>query len=54
MHASIFSEEYTLSRIDITPSASATQNACKLCAPLGAALVFKGIRDAVPLLQVLD
>ena len=30
---------------------SATQNACNLCAPLGAALVFKGIANAVPLLH---
>ncbi|MFZ1983034.1 MAG: nitrogenase component 1, partial [Desulfatitalea sp.] len=51
MKASNFTEEYTLSQIKITPSASATQNACKLCAPLGAALVFKGIRGAVPLLH---
>jgi nitrogenase molybdenum-iron protein NifN len=29
----------------------ATQNGCKLCAPLGACLVFKGIRGAVPLLH---
>ena len=42
---------YSLDPINITPSASATQNACKLCAPLGAALVFKGIRTAVPLLH---
>ncbi|MFZ6027436.1 MAG: nitrogenase component 1 [Chloroflexota bacterium] len=28
-----------------------TQNACKLCAPLGAALAFKGIAGAVPLLH---
>jgi nitrogenase molybdenum-iron protein NifN len=28
-----------------------TQNACKLCAPLGAALAFKGIQGAVPLLH---
>ena len=28
---------------------TATQNACNLCAPLGAALVFKGIAGAVPL-----
>jgi nitrogenase molybdenum-iron protein NifN len=33
------------------PSAAATQNACKLCAPLGAALVFKGIAGAIPLLH---
>jgi nitrogenase molybdenum-iron protein NifN len=32
-------------------SAAATQNACKLCSPLGAALVFKGIAGAVPLLH---
>ena len=30
---------------------SATQNACNLCAPLGAALVFKGIANAMPLLH---
>lgn len=30
---------------------SATQNACNLCAPLGAALVFKGIANSVPLLH---
>ena len=33
------------------PEYSATQNACKLCAPLGASLVFKGIEGAVPLLH---
>ncbi len=33
------------------PEYTATRNACKLCAPLGAALVFKGIRDGVPLLH---
>lgn len=36
---------------DVTPTYTATQNACKLCAPLGASLVFKGIRGAVPLLH---
>ena len=30
---------------------TATQNACKLCTPLGAALVLKGIENAVPLLH---
>ena len=30
---------------------TATKNACKLCSPLGAALVFKGVRGAVPLLH---
>lgn len=32
-------------------SYSATQNACNLCTPLGAALVFKGIANCVPLLH---
>jgi nitrogenase molybdenum-iron protein NifN len=44
-------DAYSLSQIPITPSAMATQNGCKLCAPLGASLVFKGIRGAVPLLH---
>ena len=30
---------------------TATRNACKLCTPLGASLVFKGVRNAVPLLH---
>lgn len=30
---------------------TATKNACKLCTPLGASLVFKGIEGAVPLLH---
>ena len=34
-----------------TRHAAATQNACKLCSPLGAALVFKGIAGSVPLLH---
>jgi nitrogenase molybdenum-iron protein NifN len=28
-----------------------TKNSCKLCAPLGASLVFKGIKGAIPLLH---
>lgn len=28
-----------------------TRNACKLCTPLGAAMVFKGIKGAIPLLH---
>jgi len=28
-----------------------TQNACKLCSPLGAAFVFKGVANGVPLLH---
>lgn len=43
--------DYVLEQIKTAPSPSATQNACKLCAPLGASLVFKGIRGAVPLLH---
>lgn len=31
--------------------AAATRNACKLCAPLGAAMVFKGIRGCLPFLH---
>ncbi|MGE9293140.1 MAG: nitrogenase component 1 [Puniceicoccales bacterium] len=31
--------------------ASATRNACKLCTPLGAAMVFKGIRGCLPFLH---
>jgi len=42
---------YRLKDLRTKPAAAATQNACKLCAPLGAALVFKGIAGAVPLLH---
>ena len=42
---------YRLKDLETRPSAAATQNACKLCSPLGAALVFKGIAGAVPLLH---
>jgi nitrogenase molybdenum-iron protein alpha/beta subunit len=28
-----------------------TQNACKLCAPLGASIVFRGIENCVPLVH---
>lgn len=42
---------YTLDQIAVTPVTSASQNACKLCSPLGAALVFKGIANSVPLLH---
>jgi nitrogenase molybdenum-iron protein NifN len=31
------------------PSFVSTRNACKLCAPLGASLVFRGIEGCVPL-----
>ena len=43
--------KYLLKDLKTKPSVSATQNACKLCSPLGAALVFKGIAGAVPLLH---
>ncbi len=37
---------------DLRPEhATATQNACNLCAPLGAALAFKGVANCVPLLH---
>jgi nitrogenase molybdenum-iron protein NifN len=42
---------YRLKDMEAKPTAAATQNACKLCSPLGAALVFKGIDGAVPLLH---
>lgn len=32
-------------------AATATRNACKLCAPLGATLAFRGVRGAVPFLH---
>jgi len=42
---------YRLNDLKTKPAAAATQNACKLCSPLGAALVFKGISGAIPLLH---
>lgn len=51
MNALQMKNGYSLQQISVAPTVSATQNACKLCAPLGAALVFKGIRGAVPLLH---
>lgn len=42
---------YRLKDLKTKPTTAATQNACKLCAPLGAALVFKGIAGAIPLLH---
>ncbi len=35
----------------IKPNFTAVRNACKLCAPLGASLVFKGIEGCVPLIH---
>lgn len=34
-----------------TKKYTATQNACKLCSPLGASIVFKGIRGCIPLIH---
>lgn len=34
-----------------TPNFTATRNACKLCTPLGACFVFRGIEGGVPLLH---
>jgi nitrogenase molybdenum-iron protein NifN len=42
---------YRLKDLETKPTPAAAQNACKLCSPLGAALVFKGIAGAVPLLH---
>ena len=36
---------------DPTSEFSPARNACKLCAPLGACVAFKGVRGAVPLLH---
>ncbi len=33
------------------PQYKATSNACKLCSPLGASLVFRGVENSVPLLH---
>jgi nitrogenase molybdenum-iron protein NifN len=37
--------------METTTDYTATRNACKLCAPLGASLAFKGIERAVPFLH---
>ncbi|MCX7713781.1 MAG: hypothetical protein N2035_09015 [Chthoniobacterales bacterium] len=44
-------EERVLGGGEALPGIAATQNACKLCTPLGACLVFKGIRGAMPFLH---
>lgn len=36
---------------EIKQNYTATRNACKLCAPLGASLVYKGIQGCVPLIH---
>lgn len=33
------------------PSYVSSRNACKLCAPLGASLVFKGIEGCIPMIH---
>jgi nitrogenase molybdenum-iron protein NifN len=43
-------EKRTVARED-PESVSAVRNACKLCAPLGASLVFKGIRGCMPMIH---
>lgn len=36
---------------DLSHCTAATRNACKLCTPLGACLVFRGVRGAIPFLH---
>ena len=36
---------------NVPRSSVSTQNACKLCAPLGASVVFRGIENCVPLIH---
>ena len=36
---------------EIKQNYTATRNACKLCAPLGASVVFKGIEGCVPMIH---
>jgi len=40
-----------MSSMTETKSYVSTRNSCKLCAPLGASLVFKGIEGCVPLIH---
>lgn len=40
-----------MSKAKESPAAVVTTNPCKLCAPLGASMVLKGIRGALPLLH---
>jgi nitrogenase molybdenum-iron protein NifN len=47
----VLEETYSMKSAKRTEHFAATQNACNLCAPLGAALVFKGIANSVPLLH---
>jgi nitrogenase molybdenum-iron protein NifN len=43
--------EGSLSRKNEVVHSISTQNACKLCAPLGASIVFRGIENCVPLIH---
>lgn len=36
---------------DIAPARAVTQNACKLCTPLGACLAFRGVEGCIPFLH---
>ena len=36
---------------ETTTSSTSTRNACKLCAPLGASVVFKGIKNCLPVIH---
>lgn len=40
-----------ITRAETKQNYTATRNACKLCAPLGASLVFKGIQGCVPMIH---
>ena len=43
-------EESLSDKREVAHSTS-TRNACKLCAPLGASIVFRGIESCVPLIH---
>jgi nitrogenase molybdenum-iron protein NifN len=36
---------------ETSPAYASTRNACKLCAPLGASVVFKGIKGCIPMIH---
>ena len=38
-------------QVNSKESYTSTRNACKLCSPLGACLVFKGIKGCLPLIH---
>ncbi|MFV0376817.1 MAG: nitrogenase component 1 [Mangrovibacterium sp.] len=47
----LFSPSHGGGRGEALGGAVATRNACKLCAPLGASIAFKGIRGCVPIIH---